>query len=82
MRKLITMAPERLLRGLGEQELFVRLHHLLHLSLMAENQFRIAHLQGAIKTLDLQRKMSRLRQEAIVEEIEIIFINQSMLRPP
>ncbi|MEH6626892.1 MAG: FoF1 ATP synthase subunit gamma [Motiliproteus sp.] len=84
---LINMAPETLLLGLGEHYLFVRLQHILYLSLMAENQLRIAHLQGAIKKLekrsvDLQRKMNRLRQESIVEEIEIILINQSTLNSP
>lgn len=84
---LISMAPNELLLGLGEHFLFANLKQILYLSQLAENQLRIIHLQGAIKKLeqrllDLQRRINRLRQEAIVEEIELILINQSTLDSP
>ena len=83
---LIHLDADSLLLGLGQQYLFVRLQHILYLSLMAENQQRIVHLQGAIQKLeqqldDLQRRVNRLRQEEIIEEIEIILINQGMQTP-
>ncbi len=84
VQPLITMAPQKLLLGLGEHFLFANLKHILYLSLLAENQLRIIHLQGAIQKLEqrllgLQRRVNRMRQEAIVEEIELILINQSTL---
>ncbi len=84
---VLNLNPEKLLLGLGEHYLFACLQQLLYLSLMAENQLRIAHLQGAIKKLEqqlleLQRGVNRMRQEAIVEEIEIILINQNNLETP
>ncbi|MEH6823900.1 MAG: hypothetical protein V7629_08345 [Motiliproteus sp.] len=84
VQPLITMAPQKLLLGLGEHFLFANLKHILYLSLLAENQLRIVHLQGAIKKLEqrllaLQQRVNRMRQEAIVEEIELILINQSTL---
>jgi F-type H+-transporting ATPase subunit gamma len=48
--------------------------------LMAENQKRLHHLEGAVQHLDseivrLQRKSQIFRQEEITEEIEVILLN-------
>jgi len=60
--------------------LFTALHRILHLSLMAENQHRIQHLERATKHLDdsteeLGHRINTLRQEEIIEEIEVILLN-------
>lgn len=49
-----------------------------YLSLQAENHMRLGQMEGAIRHLDessdnLKVQINRLRQEAIVEEIEVIF---------
>jgi len=49
---------------------------------MIENQQRIQHLENAVHHLDdqteeLGRKINALRQEEIIEEIEVILLNAS-----
>jgi len=60
--------------------LYNALHRILHLSLMAENQYRIQHLERAIRHLDdrseeLGHRINALRQEEIIEEIEVMLLN-------
>jgi F-type H+-transporting ATPase subunit gamma len=60
--------------------LFAALHEIFYTSLMAENQRRIQHLEGAIQRLEeknenLARKSRTLRQEEITEEIEVILLS-------
>lgn len=81
---LINLQPEEFFLGLAEQFLFAVLHELIYLSLMAENQQRVSHLQSAVQHLDdeseeLQRKVNALRQEEIIEEIEVILLNTNSL---
>jgi F-type H+-transporting ATPase subunit gamma len=76
----LNLAPANFLLELTEQYLFAALHEILYTSLMAENRNRVAHLEGAVKHLDdkseeLSRKSNALRQEEIIEEIEVILLS-------
>lgn len=64
------------LAEMTDHYLFAALHEMLYTSLMAENQQRVTHLEGAMKHLDdetaeLVRQRNILRQAEIIEEIEI-----------
>lgn len=77
---LLYLSPPQFLSDLIQQYLFAQLYSALGASLLAENEFRIAHLQGAIRHLDersveLGRQRRSLRQEEIIEEIEVILLN-------
>ncbi|MBE9487345.1 MAG: F0F1 ATP synthase subunit gamma [Desulfuromonadales bacterium] len=77
---VLNLSPTEFLRELTEQYLFAALHEMLYTSLMAENHNRVAHLEGAVKHLDdksdeLARQCNALRQEEIIEEIEVILLS-------
>ena len=64
--------------------LFAILHKIMYVSLMTENVRRMQHLEGAAHHLDdksaeLLRKCNALRQEEIIEEIEVILRSASDL---
>jgi len=68
---------------LTDHYLFSALNRILYVSLMFENQRRIQHLENATHYLDekqdeLNRKINTLRQEEIIEEIEVILLNTTM----
>jgi F-type H+-transporting ATPase subunit gamma len=76
---LLNLSPEALLGELTDLYLFAALHGILYASLMMENQQRVTHLEGAVRHLDdqaedLVRKCNVLRQEEIIEEIEVILL--------
>lgn len=78
----LNLSPPEFLLELTEQYLFAALHEMLYTSLMAENHNRVAHLEGAVKHLDdeseeLARQCNALRQEEIIEEIEVILLSAS-----
>jgi F-type H+-transporting ATPase subunit gamma len=82
---LLNLAPREFLVGLAEHLLFTSLHGILYASLMAENQRRVQQLEGAARHLErrsaeLQRKGARLRQEEIIEEIEVLLLGAAGLR--
>lgn len=77
---LLNMPAPDFLLELTDHYLFNTLHRILYLSLMAENQHRIQHLEHATRHLDditeeLGRKINALRQEEITEEIEVMLLN-------
>jgi len=77
---VLNQSPPEILVQLVDQYLFAALHQMLYTSLMAENRRRVAHLEGAVKHLDnkaaeLSRQCNRLRQEEIIEEIEVILLS-------
>ena len=81
---ILNLPPEEFLIELIDQYLFAILHEMLYTSLMLENQHRVAHLEGAIKHLDddaadLTRRCNALRQEEIIEEIEVILLSATDL---
>jgi F-type H+-transporting ATPase subunit gamma len=81
---VLHLSPRQFLFALTEQYLFAALHAMLYTSLMAESHSRITHLEGAVKHLDdksdeLARQCSALRQEEIIEEIEVILLSAGTL---
>jgi F-type H+-transporting ATPase subunit gamma len=79
---LLNLRPEEFLAELIDHYLFAALHQILYLSLMAENQHRVQHLEGAVrhledKSADLLHRCNVLRQEEIIEEIEVILLSES-----
>lgn len=81
---VLNLEPAEFLIELTEQYLFAALFELLYTSLMAENHNRVAHLEGAVKHLDdesaeLTRQSNALRQEEIIEEIEVILLSAASL---
>jgi F-type H+-transporting ATPase subunit gamma len=79
---LLNLPPEEVLTGLMEHYLLAALHQSLHTALMAENRRRVQQLEAAGRHLDerlaaLERKGRQLRQEEIIEEIEVILLGAS-----
>ncbi len=84
---LLSLSPREFLLELTEHYLFAALHEMLYTSLMMENHYRVAHLEGAVKNLDeksaeLTRQYNALRQEDIIEEIEVLLLNSANLDKP
>lgn len=80
---LLNLEPGDFFSNLTGHYLFAVLHEIFYISLMAENQRRIQHLEGAVKHLDdetvnLRRKSQIYRQEEITEEIEVILLNSDI----
>lgn len=83
---LLNLTPQAFFLGISEHYLFSSLHDKLYSSLLAENHRRVAHLEGAIQHLNnkseqLARKLNTLRQEEIIEEIEVILLSAVSLEP-
>jgi len=79
---LLNLTRREFFLELTEHYLFNALHRILYLSLMIENKHRTLHLENAThhlddKTDELNRKINALRQEEIIEEIEVILLNSS-----
>lgn len=80
----LNLAPRRFLLELTDHYLFAALHEMLYTALMAENQARVSHLEAAVRRLDeesaeLARRSNALRQEEIIEEIEVILLSAAGL---
>jgi F-type H+-transporting ATPase subunit gamma len=81
---LLQVPPADLLPALIDHYLMAALNHLLYTSLMAESQRRVIHLDGAVRQLqreseELTHTCRSLRQEEIVEEIEVILLSAASL---
>jgi F-type H+-transporting ATPase subunit gamma len=81
---VLNLEPTVFFSDLTHHYLFAVLHEIFYISLMAENQRRLQHLEGAVKHLDdetvnLRRKSQIYRQEEITEEIEVILLNAENL---
>jgi len=79
---LLNLTTQEFFLDLTEHYLFNSLHRIMYVSLMIENQHRIQHLENAThhlddKTEELKHKINALRQEEIIEEIEVILLNIS-----
>lgn len=79
---ILNLPPRDFFLELTDQYVFAALHETLYASLMAENDRRVRHLEGAVRNLDdrsieLRRKCNALRQEEIIEEIEVILLSTS-----
>jgi F-type H+-transporting ATPase subunit gamma len=84
---ILNLSPKQMLAELTEHYLFAALHEMLYTSLSAENYRRVTHLEGAVRHLDeasdkLKRKYNTLRQEEIIEEIEVILLSTSNIDKP
>ena len=76
----LNLEPMHFLQELGEQYLFAALHEAFYSALLAENQRRVQHMDGALRRLNersarMVRACNRLRQEEITEEIEVIMLS-------
>ena len=76
----INLPPPILLNEIAEHHLLALLYRSLSVALMSENMSRIDHMENALqrideKTLVLDQRCNVLRQEEIIEEIEIILLN-------
>jgi len=81
------LSASRFMLELTEHYLFAALHAILYSSLMAENQNRMTHLESAVNHLDersqeLERRCRAMRQEEIIEEIEVILLSATGLDEP
>ena len=81
---VLNLEPTDFFSDLIDHYLFAVLHEIFYISLMAENQRRLQHLEGAVNHLDdeavnLRRKSQIYRQEEITEEIEVILLNAENL---
>lgn len=81
---VLNQPPRHMLLELIDHYLFAALFEAWYTSLMAENRQRVAHLEGAVRRLDeqsrvLARKCNALRQEEIIEEIEVILLSAASL---
>lgn len=83
---LLNLPPRDFLVQLTDHYLLAALNEMMYASLMAENQQRMAHLEGATRHLgdesaELLRHCNALRQEEIIEEIEVILLSAESLQP-
>ena len=82
---ILNLPPETFLGELIDHYLFSTLHEIMYVSLMAENIRRVQHLEGAVQHLDeksvtLLHQSNALRQEEIIEEIEVILLSEANLK--
>jgi F-type H+-transporting ATPase subunit gamma len=83
-KPVLNVTPEKFLLELIDHYLLASLHEILFTSLMAENHRRVLHLEGAVQRMDdknneLISKCNALRQEEIIEEIEVILLSTTGL---
>jgi len=83
----LNLEPRKYLLDLSYHYLFIVLYEILNTSLMAECHQRVAHLEGAVQQMDeqseeLRRQGNVLRQEEIIEEIEVILLSATSLDEP
>lgn len=81
---LLNLEPARFLLQLTDQYFYAALHEVFYASLMAENRKRLEHMDSAIRRLEkdearLRLRFNALRQEEIIEEIEIIMLSAEAL---
>ena len=75
--------PLAFFRELTDHYLFAGLYELFYSALLAENERRLQHLEGALRRVERTREEltlrgNALRQEEITEEIEIILLSAEM----
>ena len=76
---LLQLSPLEFLGAFLQHFLYLALNERFVMSLLAENQYRVQHLEGAVRRLDerlelLASRARSLRQEEITEEIEMILL--------
>lgn len=83
---MLLLPPQQYLEEFLPHYLYLGLNERFVVSLLAENQYRVQHLEGAVRRLDerLEELASRarsLRQEEITEEIEMILLGTGSFTP-
>jgi len=81
---MLNLEPSQFLSQLTDQYFYAALHEVFYASLMAENRKRLEHMESAIRRLEkdeakLRQRSNALRQEEIIEEIEIIMLSVEAL---
>jgi len=76
----LNVTPQEFIRGFVDQFVDAALHRIFAGSLLSENRARLAHMTSAIDRLDdtvtaLRRRMHRMRQEEITQEVEMILLS-------
>jgi F-type H+-transporting ATPase subunit gamma len=76
----VNLPLHQLFAELVDHYLMARLNQLFHTALLAENQRRVQHLEGAKRRVQeevarLGLKANALRQEEIIEEIEVLLLS-------
>lgn len=82
----LQLAPSEFFAQMLDQYLLAILYGLLYESLAAESHQRLAHMEQALNRLDetienLTKKRNALRQEKIIEEIEMILSSNQTFTP-
>lgn len=82
---VVNLSPSEFMTDLVDHYLYAILNQVLYTSLMMENHRRVAHLEGAVRHLDdkseeMTRQSNALRQEEIIEEIEVILLSAASLQ--
>lgn len=77
---LLQEEPRAFLSQLADHYLLAALYEIFYTSLMAENDARVVHLESALGHLEeqseeLARQGNILRQEEIIEEIEVLLLS-------
>lgn len=80
----LNLEPSQFLAKLTDQYLYMLLHEVFYSSFMTENHKRLTHMDSAIHHLEkdtvrLRLMANRLRQEEIINEIEIIMLSADVL---
>ena len=78
----LNQRPKEFFAKFLDEYFFATLTHIFYQSLMAENNQRLHHMDGAITRLEkkceqLKNQLNLLRQEEITEEIEIILLSSN-----
>jgi F-type H+-transporting ATPase subunit gamma len=81
---ILNVTPADFLLAMTDQYLLAAMYEILYTSLMAENHHRVQHLEGAVQHMDdkaneLASQCNALRQEEIIEEIEVILLSAESL---
>lgn len=83
---LLHLSPRDFFSEFLPHYLYLGLTELFTVSLLAENHYRVQHLEGAVRRLDdrlasLAASARSLRQEEITEEIETILLGTGVFTP-
>jgi len=81
---MLNLETTQFLLKLTDQYFYAALHEVFYASLMVENRKRMEHMDSAIRRLEkdeakLRKRFNALRQEEIIEEIEIIMLSAESL---
>jgi len=81
---MLNLEPSRFLAQLTDHYLYAALHEAFYTALMVENHMRLEHMEKAIHLLEknesqLRLNYNRVRQEEIIEEIEVILLSAEAL---